>query len=536
MASRSICIVALAMISILSHAQSSLTGSLQMNTNVFLKDESIGAANTPQYESEIIGGELWLDLLYNHKGYEVGLRFDVFENSNLLNPNDSYSDLGIGKLFLRKQFKSTLVELGSIYQQIGSGIIFKSYEERPLLIDNALIGAHLHQSLFSDWSIRLMGGKQKNLFNFYDSWLFGGSVEGFVSLGKNVILLPGAGVLVKRYDDRQIESLISSVQGYSPLDSVTLYRNVIASTFFNTLSWGGFSWYSEVAFKQYDVYFDPDLVRQGFGSEGLIGGFDDENGLVIYNSLSLGVNSFGLSLEWKRTENFVLRSDPFVELNRGLVSFLPPMSRINSFRLKSRYVPATQEIGENAFQMDLRYSFSKKLQMNQYFSLIKTLDGDPLYKEFDLEMTFKQKRDYQVKGGVQLQEYNQGIYEGKGAVPLVKTVIPYVEYLKRWDRTKSVRVEMQLLRTKEDFGSWMFALIEFAKAPHWSISASDMYNYDPKKTGKIHYPRFDVTYIKKQHRLSLSYVKQVEGVVCAGGICRLEPAFSGFRLSLQSNF
>ncbi|MFN9380586.1 MAG: DUF6029 family protein, partial [Bacteroidota bacterium] len=35
---------------------------------------------------------------------------------------------------------------------------------------------------------------------------------------------------------------------------------------------------------------------------------------------------------------------------------------------------------------------------------------------------------------------------------------------------------------------------------------------------------------------SLSYIKQVEGVICTGGICRLEPAFSGVRLSLNSSF
>jgi len=66
-----------------------------------------------------------------------------------------------------------------------------------------------------------------------------------------------------------------------------------------------------------------------------------------------------------------------------------------------------------------------------------------------------------------------------------------------------------------------------------------MYNSSPtSKSGfqKIHYPRFDVFYNIKSNRFGLSYVKQVEGVVCTGGICRLEPAFSGVKFNVTSSF
>ena len=72
-----------------------------------------------------------------------------------------------------------------------------------------------------------------------------------------------------------------------------------------------------------------------------------------------------------------------------------------------------------------------------------------------------------------------------------------------------------------------------------------MFNIDPGKnspvddSGKkqsLHYPRFDVYYTTGPTRLALSYVKQVEGVVCTGGICRLEPAFSGVKFSANTSF
>jgi len=43
-------------------------------------------------------------------------------------------------------------------------------------------------------------------------------------------------------------------------------------------------------------------------------------------------------------------------------------------------------------------------------------------------------------------------------------------------------------------------------------------------------------YTYRANRFSLAYVKQVEGINCAGGICRYEPTFHGVRLQLSSSF
>jgi len=64
-------------------AMSYISGSLEANGNAFIRDERIGAANTPQYDHQLYGGEAWFDLRYTNYGFNVGLRFDVFNNSNL---------------------------------------------------------------------------------------------------------------------------------------------------------------------------------------------------------------------------------------------------------------------------------------------------------------------------------------------------------------------------------------------------------------------------------------------------------------------
>tara|TARA_B110000495_G_C22934228_1_gene546242 strand:- start:470 stop:1147 length:678 start_codon:yes stop_codon:yes gene_type:complete len=225
------------------------------------------------------------------------------------------------------------------------------------------------------------------------------------------------------------------------------------------------------------------------------------------------------------------------------------MNRLNTYRLTTRYNPATQLLSEQAYQVDVSYKFNKSWSTNLNYSNIQKLDGTQLYDEKLIEVTYKQKRKWQLTGGLQLQEYNQDIYESKPGVPMLNTVTPYVDFLYKISRKKSIRFESQYMITDQDFGSWAYGLLEVGLAPHWLFELSGMYNVSPNvnkneipnnpETGekrKILYPTLGAVYINKGNRFSLRYVKQVQGVVCNGGICRLEPAFSGVRFNMTSNF
>jgi len=51
-----------------------------------------------------------------------------------------------------------------------------------------------------------------------------------------------------------------------------------------------------------------------------------------------------------------------------------------------------------------------------------------------------------------------------------------------------------------------------------------------------HYPNVFMAYTKDANRFTLQYVKQVDGINCTGGVCRYEPAFSGFKIGVTSSF
>lgn len=529
--------------------QGVFSGNFESNINVFLRDSLIGANNTPQYDRQLTGGEAWLNLNYSVKGYNMGVRFDMFNNSNLLNPTGSYSGQGVGRWFINKQIDKLNVEVGYIYDQIGSGIIYRAWESRPLLIDNALYGAKAEYQLSEDWKIKAFTGKQKFLFGENEGTIKGASVDGFLSLGSEespISLSPGIGFVNRTLSDESMNLIIDDVGTYLPDEQIIPVHNVYLGTFYNTLSYKTFTWYVEAAYKSAEAFYDTNASRTESTGTVVNGRFRKEAGSVLYSSLSYAKGKLGITVEGKRTENFNFRSDPNLSLNRGLVNYIPPMNRFNTYRLTARYAPATQDLSELAYQVDARYRFNKKVSALVNYSNITELDGNLLYREVLGEVVYKYKRKWQLTGGLQLQKYNQELYEVKPEVPLVSTVTPYLDFLYKFSRKKSLRFETQYMSTKEDFGSWFFALAEFGIAPKWIFEASVMYNIDPSKkspkdpeTGEslnILYPTIGVVYVNKSNRFQLRYVKQVEGIVCSGGICRLEPAFSGVKFSMTSNF
>jgi len=190
----------------------------------------------------------------------------------------------------------------------------------------------------------------------------------------------------------------------------------------------------------------------------------------------------------------------------------------------------------------LLLSPSKKVNLEFNYSYSDDLEGAELYRELYTQAKWKLSKKATLFTGLQWQRYNQERYEVKPNVPIVETIIPFTEFQYRISRKKNIRFELQYMDTDEDLGKWVWGLVEYSIAPKWSFEVSDMYNIgldeDPgDRTGLYeHYPTIGAVFSKGRNRYSLRYIKQVEGIVCSGGICRLEPAFSGLRFTLRSSF
>ncbi len=538
--------------------QGSFSGSLELNTNFFLRDSTIGASNTPQYDNQLTGGEAWLNLNYSYKGFDFALRFDAFQNSNLKNPVGSYSAQGIGFWQIHKKINKLDITTGHIYDQIGTGIIFRAFEQRPLFIDNALVGIRLTYDLIEkdagELKIKGFTGRQRRAFaenseeivaRAYRPIIKGLALEGFWSNESGSLsFAPGAGVVNRTLDDASMNLIVAQINTYAPEDAFVPKYNVYSSTIYNTLTFKDFSWYVEGAFKSHEAINNP-----------FSGKLEDVNGYVAYTSLGYSKKGFSVTGEYKRTENFTIKTSPLESGINGNIHFLPPMNTQNTYRLASRYNPATQEIGENAFQLDINYSPKKTLNFNLNYSNISVLDAnvgqiflpnkigaaefneDYLFREIHFNVRYRKPRKYSLISGFQYLQYNQEIYEEKPGVPIVETKVVYADFLYKLTKKKSIRVEAQYMHTEQDYGQWVFGLAEFSVAPHWILTVSNMINIKPTNGRSVeHYPTGSIFYNYKSNRFGLSYVKQVEGIVCTGGICRYEPAFSGVKFNVTSTF
>ncbi len=520
--------------------QANFNGSLELAGNWFMRDSAIGASNTPQYDNQLSGGEAWLNLNYQYKGFELGMRFDAFLNSNLRNPVGSYNALGIGWWQIRKRTDKLDVTVGHIYDQIGSGIIFRSYEERPLFIDNALVGVRLAYDLIErdagNLSVKAFMGRQRRAFaenseevvsRAYKPVIKGINFEGYWGNEAGTFsVAPGIGAINRTLDDNTMSLIVADVNTYAPENSFVPKFNVYSASLYNTLTVKDFTWYVEGAYKTEEAISDPRVGR-----------LVSTDGYILYSSLGYSRKGFGVTAEVKRTENFSMRVSPLETALNGMVAFLPPMAQVNTYRLTARYNAATQELGEMAYQLDLKYSPKRTLNFGLNFSNITDLDNNLLFREINFNVRTRKPKKYSLIAGFQAVTYNQEVYEEKPGVPNVQTYIPYVDFLYKFNRKTSLRFEAQYMYTEQDFGQWVFGLAELSVAPNWIITSSVMINTVPKLTDDIQvFPTASVVYNYKAHRFGLAYVKQVEGIVCSGGICRYEPAFSGVKLNVTTTF
>ena len=158
-------VLAFSIVSTASLAQDKgvFSGNLQSNYSVFLKDSLIGAVESasPQYGKQISTAETWLFLNYDIKGFHFSARYDLFNNSNLLNPSGVFSGHGLGYWEISKSVGDLDITVGSFYDQFGSGAVFRAYENRLIGLDYAVQGVRLKYNISDNFFIKAFTGNQK---------------------------------------------------------------------------------------------------------------------------------------------------------------------------------------------------------------------------------------------------------------------------------------------------------------------------------------------------------------------------------------
>jgi hypothetical protein len=530
-----------------------LSGNFQTTNQFYVKDDKIGATTT-QYKSELSSTDAWLFLNYKYSGYNFNVRYDLFNNSPLLNTQEAYTASGLGFWNISKNINKLNVTIGSFYDQFGTGTIFRSFEDRNLGIDYAIQGARVIWTPNNDTKIKAFTGRQKYRFDIRPEVIKGINAERHFQTNDNLGFDVGASAVNRTIDQTTMSNIAAAINNYDLKNRFDPTYNVYAFNAYNTLSYKRISLYTEYCYKTPEAVLNSQLDRMQLLS-----------GKVYYASLSYSTKGIGINTQFKKIESFSFRTSPLEIQNLGLITYLPSITRQNTYRLLARYNAVAQELGENAAQVEVSYKpqtayFKKHMTtVNVNISVVTgpqsfNFDGNALnladfkadtsryFREYYIDVSHKFNKRFKILLGYQNINYNQRLFENKAqGTPYVLAQCIFGEATYKLTPTKSVRMEAQYLDTKQDFGSFVNALIEFNIAPHYSFSAGDMLNIskgyiNAENFEQVHYWNVFGAYTFGPTRFTAGFIKQVEGVNCTGGVCRVEPAFSGARVTLTTNF
>jgi hypothetical protein len=530
-----------------SQDKGEFSGNFQTNNQFYVRDDRIGA-NTTQYKHELSSTDAWLFLNYKIKGFTFMMRYDLFNNSPLFDPQKAYSNQGIGFWQINKDVDRFNFTVGYFYDQFGTGMVFRAYEDRNIGIDFAIAGARVIYHASENTTIKAFTGKQKFRFDYRESIIKGVNVEHRIVLSDDINTEFGASVVNRTIDQATMSTIAATINSYP--DTAMRFDpkyNVFAANIYNTFRYKNYTLFLEYDRKTPEAIMDANniLINKG--------------GQIYYASLSYSTKGIGLNAQFKRIESFPLKTSPLETQpspNNAVINYLPSLTRQNTYRLLARYNAVVQELGENAMQLEMTFKPNKSTQINVNGSVVTKLDGfdskgfhwndsTRLFRELYIDGSYKFTKKFKMLMGVQWVGYNQQVFESKAA-PYVNAITPFGEVTYKLTNAKSLRLEWQYMYNKQDLGSFVNALLEYNMAPHWSFAAGDMLNFQPgalnneATTGEpfelIHYFNLFAGYTVKATRITAGYLKQPTGVNCTGGVCRVEPAFSGARITLTTNF
>jgi hypothetical protein len=511
-------------------------GNFQLDAQYYNPDSAIGAQPVP--EKFLMNS--FTNLIYTNGDFTAGVRFESYLNT-MLGFDPRYVGTGFPYKYASFNRDNFSITVGNYYEQFGSGLIFRSYEERGLGFDNAMEGVRVKYTLMKGIHLKGIIGKQRYYFDKGAGIVrgFDGEVginELFPSLSEKKTKLFLGGSFVSKYQVDQ-----------DPI--YVLPENVGAWAGRIKINHGGWALYSEYANK----INDPSSVNNYIYKKG--------GGLFVNTSYSQ--KGLGINLSGKVIDNMNFRSDRTAQNNDLLINYLPALTRQHTYNLAATIYPyATQPNGEMAYQGDITYTIKKdsklggkygttilvnyaaangldtsKLASGLGYKANYTKLGAVYYKDLNVEIQKKISKPLKFTLFYANFVYNKDVAQGKVNEGIVYANIEVLEFTYKFNDKHALRMEFQGLQTKQDHGDWATIVAEYTISPHWFFSTVNQYNYGNHiKAERLLYPIGQIGFIKNSTRVTLGYGRQRAGIFCIGGICRVVPASNGATISISSSF
>ena len=529
-----------------------ISGNIQTIGQYYQEDTIINAA-LPEH---LYGFNGFANVNYQKGDFRAGIRYESYLNTLEGYPT-SFSGTGIGYRYLSWNSDNVGVTIGNFYDQFGSGMIFRAYEERQLGIDNSLDGIRLTYEPVNGVYLKGMVGKQRHIF--MDGLVNGnGIIRAFDSeLNLNELLDSSNSWKFKATIGGSFVSKFNTDNNTNFFD---LPKNVGASSIRVNLRYNKIRFSGEYVHKINDPY--PDNQDSRFN-------YIYKNGEGILLNLGYSTKGFAVDFSAKHMDNMLWRS---TNVNVGptdlLIGYLPALTKQHTYNLAATLYPyATNFYGEIAYQLDVLYKIPKKTTLggrygtsvainfatayvpernfiddmettrNSYTTSFFAKSDSILLQDFNVEIKRKINKKLKLSHNYFNFIFNDDAVKVANYYKIINAQIAVMDLTYKINRHHSLRFETQAMWTDEDKGDWLFGQIEYTFSPHWYIAVLDQYNSgndDLKK--RVHYGLISAGYINGSHRFSFQYGKQRAGVFCVGGVCRTVPASNGLTFSFTSSF
>ena len=515
-----------------------INGDFQLNLQTYNDDESIGAVAP----DEILLLNSFSNLFFQKGNFKLGMRYEAYLNS-LLDFDSRLNGTGIPYKFASYYVDGLDITLGNYYEQYGSGLVFRSYQDYNLGIDNSMNGVKLKYNTNKGITLKGFVGQQRYFFEYGEGIVRG--LDGEIFLNQ----------LIKKLEKATSKIIIGG-------NFVSRFQEDNNPIFDLPVNVGAYS--GRLSINHKNIFFNGEYAKKINDPEGGLINNNYANGSGVIMNISYSQKGAAINIKTHRIDNMDFRSDRSATGNNLTLNYVPPITKQHTYTLSAMYPYATQLQGEIGGEVTLNYNIKKKSVLGGKYgtklkfgiSKINGLNGGSSVYNDSINFTpvfltqgelYFENINFEIKKKINKQlslilnydkiKYNKDIIQGLSGYGIIYADIGILDVTYKIKPKHAIRTELQHMSTEQDKGNWAMILTEYTISPNWFFSIMDLYNYGNSDVDKRnHFVNFNIGVNKGKNRFVIGYGKKQEGIFCVGGVCKYVPSSNGLTLSISSNF
>lgn len=523
-----------------------LSGSFETNTIYYVEDSKTGAV----VPHNSYGSNNFLKLDYQLGRFSAGVQLEYYPHPLVGTPMQGYEYVMEGfsinnltEKYISWTDRNYSVTVGDFYEQFGSGLILRAWEDRALGFNNSLGGARVTFNIKDIVEGKVLYAFPRFNLGYLSTQIAGGDLS--FSLSNAIGLLDHRLSLEGSIVNRHFKNLPSWYTEYRDDYDFDLSKNVISYSGRVNYEYRGLSAKFEYVGKSKDVYLDnmtgEEVVKRG----------DAQLFEIGYTGSNYAVMAQFRRLNYMQSQLY--RPDggsgSLGLLPGNTINYIPALSPQHTYMLAGLDPNNPQQNGEIGGQIDAFYTFKRgtaiggkrglKIRANyaRYYSTNGTMNKSGTnfyYRDFSFDIDKSWNSKLRTVLFVSLQKNAM-----HGGEDVVRQNVFVADVTYKFTPKFSLRGELQYLYAphtegfSEVDGDWVAGLLEASFAPKWSIFVQDMYNHGGSE---INYYSAGASFTHSFIRIALSYGRNRAGYICSGGVCREMPAYTGGNLAMTLTF